>query len=68
MFGISIWHVLFVLVAVALIFGHRRIAGLMGNLGRGVRAFRREMKRGTQTPRSLSDGKTIEGEVTERRE
>jgi sec-independent protein translocase protein TatA len=43
MFGFSIWHVLLVLLVVALFFGRGWIPGLMRDLGQAIRAFRREM-------------------------
>ena len=43
MFGFSVWHVLLVLLVVALFFGREQIPGLMRDLGRAIRAFRREM-------------------------
>jgi sec-independent protein translocase protein TatA len=41
----SIWHWLIVLVIVALVFGGRgKLSGLMGDAGRGIKAFREGLK------------------------
>ena len=50
MFGLSIWHVLILLIVVALIFGRGRISGLMGGFGEGISKFRREPKPADQPP------------------
>ena len=44
MFGLSIWHLLVVLLVVVLFFGRGRIASLMGEVGKGIGAFRKEIK------------------------
>jgi sec-independent protein translocase protein TatA len=41
----SIWHWLIVLVIVAIVFGGRgKLSGLMGDAGRGIKAFREGLK------------------------
>ena len=41
----SIWHWVIVLVVVLVLFGGRgKIAGLMGDFGKGLRDFKRNMK------------------------
>jgi sec-independent protein translocase protein TatA len=45
--SLSIWHWLIVLVIVALIFGGRgKLSGLMGDAGKGIKAFREGLKDG----------------------
>jgi sec-independent protein translocase protein TatA len=45
MFGrVSIWEILLVLVIVLIVFGPSRIAGLGGELGKGIRAFQDGLK------------------------
>lgn len=70
MFGISLWHVLIVLLLVALFFGRGRISGLMGDLGRGINAFRREMNWGAppKSPTSLTDKNIIDVTPTEKKD
>jgi sec-independent protein translocase protein TatA len=43
--SLSIWHWLIVLVIVALVFGGRgKLSGLMGDAGKGIKAFREGLK------------------------
>jgi sec-independent protein translocase protein TatA len=43
----SIWHWLIVLVIVAIVFGGRgKLSGLMGDAGKGIKAFREGLKDG----------------------
>jgi sec-independent protein translocase protein TatA len=43
--SLSIWHWLIVLVIVAIIFGGRgKLSGLMGDAGKGIKAFREGLK------------------------
>ena len=37
----SIWHWLVVLLVVVLLFGAGRISGVMGDLGRGIKSFKK---------------------------
>lgn len=39
----SIWHWLIVLVIVILLFGRGRIADIMGDLGKGLKSFKKSM-------------------------
>ncbi len=40
----SVWHLLIVLVVVVVVFGAGRLPSAMGDLARGLRAFRGGMK------------------------
>jgi sec-independent protein translocase protein TatA len=42
--GLSIWHILVVLLVVMLVFGTRRLPGTMEDLAKGLKAFKRAMK------------------------
>lgn len=43
--SLSIWHVLILVVVLALLFGGRgRISGIMGDTAKGIRAFRDGLK------------------------
>ena len=43
--SISIWHILFAVVVIALLFGGRgRISGIMGDTAKGIKAFREGLK------------------------
>lgn len=39
--GISIWHILVVVVVVMLLFGKGRISGMMEDLGQGIKGFKK---------------------------
>lgn len=39
--GISIWHILVVVVVVFLLFGKGRVSGLMEDLGKGIKSFKK---------------------------
>jgi sec-independent protein translocase protein TatA len=41
--GFSIWHLLIVLIVVVLLFGAGRVPTLMGDLAKGIKAFKRGM-------------------------
>ena len=41
--GISIWHILVVAVVVFLLFGKGRVSGLMEDLGKGIKGFKKGM-------------------------
>jgi sec-independent protein translocase protein TatA len=41
MFGLSWWHILLVLVVFILLFGAGRISGLMGDVAKGLRSFKK---------------------------
>jgi len=40
----SIWHWLIVLLVVLLLFGSGKISGLMGDLAKGIKSFKQNMK------------------------
>lgn len=43
--ALSIWHILAIVIAAALLFGGRgKISGLMGDTAKGIRAFRDGLK------------------------
>ena len=60
----SIWHWLIVLVVVLILFGGRgKISGLMGDLGKGLKAFKSNIKEDTETDKNealTSDNATVE--------
>jgi sec-independent protein translocase protein TatA len=43
MFGLSGWHLLLVLVVFVLLFGAGRISGLMADLAKGLKSFKKGM-------------------------
>ena len=42
----SIWHWLIVIIAIVLLFGRGKISSLMGDLAKGIKAFKTEMNDG----------------------
>jgi sec-independent protein translocase protein TatA len=48
--GLSIWHWIVVLVVVLLLFGRNKISDLMGDMAKGIKAFKRGMAEDEQTP------------------
>ena len=53
MFGLSIWHILILVLVVVAFFGRGRLAALMGEFGKGIGAFKKEIKN-DDTPKSES--------------
>jgi sec-independent protein translocase protein TatA len=41
--GLSWWHILLVLIVFVLLFGTGKISGLMGDLAKGIKSFKKEM-------------------------
>jgi len=56
--GLSIWHILIVLVIAVLLFGGRgKISELMGDVAKGIKSFRQGLSEPDENdkPRSLAD-------------
>jgi sec-independent protein translocase protein TatA len=51
--GLSVWHILIVLVVVLVIFGAGRLPNVMGDLGKGIRSF----KEGLNADHKMTDSK-----------
>lgn len=60
--GLSIWHWIIVLVVVLLLFGRNKISDLMGDMAKGIKAFKRGMSEDetAATDKPKTDPKTIE--------
>jgi len=41
--GISIWHILVVVLVVFLLFGKGRVSGMMEDLAKGIKSFKKGM-------------------------
>ena len=50
--GLSIWHLLVLLVVVVLIFGTGKLTKAMGDIGRGVKEFKKGIASEEGTPES----------------
>jgi sec-independent protein translocase protein TatA len=57
----GIWEILIVLVIVVLLFGVGRISKIGGELGSGIRAFRKGIK-GDEEEENVTEEKTVEAE------
>ena len=50
--GLSIWHVLIIIVVVAVLFGGRgKLSGIMGDAAKGIRAFKDGLKGEDEAPK-----------------
>ena len=52
--GLSLSHILLVLVAVLVVFGAGRLPGIMTDLAKGLRAFKDGLKEGDDKPTLLT--------------
>ena len=50
----SIWHWLLVILVLVLLFGAGKISGLMGDLAKGIKSFKKEMAEGDGEPAGQS--------------
>ena len=48
--GISIWHILVVVIVVFLLFGKGRVSGMMEDLAKGIKSFKKGMADDDDTP------------------
>ena len=50
MFGLSFWHILLIVLVLLLLFGRGRLSSVMGDVGRGLSRYRREMSNSEKPP------------------
>jgi len=50
----SIWHWLVVLLVILLLFGGGKISGLMGDLAKGIKSFKQNMKEDDEKDASMA--------------
>ena len=68
----SIWHWLIVLLVIVLLFGAGRISGVMGDLGRGIKSFKKGISEedepgsgdGPKPQPRLSEDRSVEARAT----
>jgi sec-independent protein translocase protein TatA len=60
----SIWHWVIVLVVVLLLFGSGKISGIMGDVAKGIKSFKKGMKEDDDEPAPTASRTTIEGNAT----
>ena len=56
--GISIWHILIVVLVIMLVFGTKRLPGTMEDLAKGLKAFKRGLKDEDETPKKIDTDKS----------
>ncbi|MEM9101395.1 MAG: Sec-independent protein translocase subunit TatA [Pseudomonadota bacterium] len=77
--GISIWQLVIVLVIILLLFGTKKLRNMGGDLGAGIKNFKKSMKdaeaeSSEKTTEKLTDnassdsGRVIEGETTKQKD
>lgn len=52
--GISIWHILVVVIVVFLLFGKGRVSGMMEDLAKGIKSFKKGLA-DDETPSKIED-------------
>jgi sec-independent protein translocase protein TatA len=56
--GLSIWHLLLILIVVFVLFGAGKLPNVMGDIGRGIRAMREGLKgEDAQRPKAIEEEK-----------
>jgi sec-independent protein translocase protein TatA len=62
------WHWLLILLVFVLLFGAGKISGLMGDLAKGIKSFKKEMAEGDEKPEApvAPETKIIEHKVEKR--
>ena len=61
--GLSLSHILLVLVAVLVVFGAGRLPSVMTDLAKGLRAFKKGLKEEEEIPPRLTDKSKPENEL-----
>lgn len=51
--GLSIWHILVVLLVVMLVFGTKRLPGAMEDLAKGLKAFKKGLHHEDDAPKVI---------------
>lgn len=53
--GIGVWELLLILAIVLVVFGAGKLPRVMGDLGKGVNAFKKGLNEKDEAPKALSD-------------
>jgi sec-independent protein translocase protein TatA len=64
MMGLSIWHLLIVLLAVVIIFGFGKLPRVMGDLGKGIKNFKEGIK--DEPTSTVTEAKPVESKVADK--
>ncbi len=65
--GLSIWHILIVAIVVVLLFGRGKISDLMGDVAKGIKSFKKGLRRGRSEADRKQAGVTLQSQKTEDR-
>ncbi len=68
MHGPSIWGILVIAVVVILLFGRGKIAGLMGEMASGIKAFQKGMRDDSKPAELEAGARPVETRETEKRD
>ncbi|MGI9412053.1 MAG: twin-arginine translocase TatA/TatE family subunit [Hyphomicrobiales bacterium] len=65
--GVSFWQILIVVALLVLLFGRGKISGLMGDVAKGIKSFKKGIQEEPQeeTTETADELKTIEHETAE---
>jgi sec-independent protein translocase protein TatA len=55
--GLSFWHMLLILIVVFVVFGAGKLPKVMGDVGKGIRNLRDELKADNDTPPAKVENK-----------
>ncbi|MFN4282769.1 MAG: twin-arginine translocase TatA/TatE family subunit [Alphaproteobacteria bacterium] len=61
--GLSIWHLLVVLLAVVIIFGFGKLPRVMGDLGKGIKNFKEGIRDEPAPPATTTEAKPVEAKT-----
>lgn len=59
--GLSIWQILIIVAVILLLFGGRKIPGLMRDLGSGITQFRKGLKADSESAAAGGDARVVDG-------
>jgi len=57
--GLSIWHILIVVLVVFVLFGKGRISGMMEDLGKGIKGFKKGLNDDEAPAKQVEDKKDL---------
>lgn len=70
--GLSIWHLLLILVIVMVLFGTKRLGSIGADLGKAIKGFKQAIQEGEEEGQgekkleNKESGRVIDGEITGR--
>lgn len=64
--GLSIWHILLVLVVIMILFGAGKLPKVMGDLGKGIKNFKEGLNtKDDEPPKAVSSDSSASARTTE---